>query len=164
MEYYTYYSSPVGKLLITAEAELITGLWFEKTAKIPENGIFTDSLPIFQRLCGWLDEYFDGASPDASILPLKLDGTPFQMLVWELLREIPYGKSTTYGSLAKLAAKKQGKTRMSAQAVGNAVVKNPISIIIPCHRVLGIGGNLTGYAGGLDKKRFLLNLERIQYK
>ena len=107
----------------------------------------------------WLDQYFQGIfrQPD---FPLDPSGTPFQKLIWKLLLEIPYGKTATYGELARRAAAELGREKMSAQAVGQAAHHNPIAIIIPCHRLVGTGGNLTGYASGLDRKRWLLNHEQ----
>lgn len=164
MEYYTYYLSPLGKLLITADETCLTGIWFQDRKAPPTYGVFREMHPVFLQAHKWLDAYFAGEPCDTQALPLNPKGTQFQMLVWRLLLDIPWGESSTYGQLAKQAAEILGKKHMSPQAVGNAVGKNPISIVIPCHRVLGSGGRLTGYAGGLDRKRFLLDLERIQYK
>ena len=164
MEFYTIYPSPLGNLLITAEKNDITGIWYENSKTIPRHALALDTLPVFLEVRKWLDDYFGGKPCDANTLPLKPKGTPFQMTVWSLLLDIPWGETSTYGELAKLAAKRLGKETMSAQAIGNAVGKNPISIVIPCHRCLGAGDTLTGYAGGLDRKCFLLGLEKIQYK
>ena len=112
-----------------------------------------------QKAKAWLDAYFAGNAPSPAALPLRPEGTEFRRLIWGLLLEIPYGKTVTYGALAKRAAEILGKPRMSAQAVGQAVGRNPISILIPCHRVVGAGGQLTGYAGGLARKEYLLRLE-----
>ena len=116
-------------------------------------------LPVFEEAKAWLDRYFGGGVPDFTP-PLRLYGTPFRKAVWELLLGVPYGHTVAYGELAALAAERLGRARMSARAVGNAVGHNPISIIIPCHRVTGAGGKLTGYAAGLDTKARLLALER----
>ena len=164
MIYYTYYPSPIGKLLITAEDAHLTGIWYDTARSIPSGAVSTEDAPIIRQTCRWLDCYFSGNPCETGTLFLKSQGTAFQTLVWDLLLEIPWGKTTTYGELAKLAALRMGKERMSAQAVGYAVGKNPISIVIPCHRCLGAGNALTGYAGGPDRKRFLLDLEQIQYK
>ena len=163
MEYYTFYDSPLGPLLLTADPIGITGIWYDNAHKLSKNAMESDSFSHFILLRSWLDAYFSGKAPDIRILALHPSGTPFQMLIWELLQEIPYGKSATYGDLAKAAANRLGKMVMSAQAVGGAVGKNPLSIVIPCHRVLGRGSSLTGYAGGLDRKNFLLDLEKIHY-
>jgi methylated-DNA-[protein]-cysteine S-methyltransferase len=155
---YTNYASPLGTITIAAENGAIVALRLpgQTCAYIKDavNGI----TPELQAAILWLDDYFAGRIPTTRI-PLAPKGTAFQQSVWQLLRQIPYGQSTTYGALAQ----KLSKT-MSAQAVGQAVGKNPISIMIPCHRVLGSGGALTGYAGGLDKKIALLDLEKIPYQ
>ena len=116
-------------------------------------------MPVVELARKWLDIYFSGREPDIEV-PLHLTGTPFQNEVWELLCAIPYGKTVTYGELAKRLAEKKGLPRMSAQAIGGAVGRNPVSIIVPCHRVVGANGSLTGYAGGVDKKLRLLELEK----
>ena len=115
--------------------------------------------PILDRTRDWLCRYFAGQAPDPGQLPLKPTGTPFRELVWRLLLQIPYGKTVSYGELAQKAAELLGKPRMSAQAVGQAVGANPIPVIIPCHRVMGADGSLTGYAGGVHYKQYLLELE-----
>lgn len=163
MEFYTVYHSPIGILTLTSHQGKLTGIWYEGSKFMPKNLTRQDDLPVFNSVRTWLDDYFAGKKPEAAGLPLSPSGTEFQKLVWSMLLQIPYGKFTTYGALAKEAALTLGKERMSAQAIGNAVGRNPISIIIPCHRVLGIDGTLTGYAGGLDRKRFLLDLENIQF-
>lgn len=124
-----------------------TGGWIEK----PDH-------PVFEKLRFWLRCYFSGENQELGI-PLAPEGSPFQSAVWEMLVQIPYGELTTYGALAKRLAKKRGVAFMSAQAVGGAVGHNPISLLIPCHRVVGATGALTGYAGGIDKKKALLRLE-----
>ena len=165
MEYTASYSSPVGDILMAADDIGLTGLWFEGQKYYPDlkNGKNMPDLPVFNEARRWLDTYFSGKSPDFTP-PLHMVGTPFQTDVWNILLAIPYGKTTTYGDIAKQIAQKMGLSRMSAQAVGGAVGRNRISIIVPCHRVLGADGALTGYAGGIDKKRYLLNLEGIPVK
>ena len=116
---------------------------------------------IFARTRRWLDAYFSGRQPDVSALPMAPRGSAFAQSVWQLLLEIPYGQTVTYGQLAKRLAERRGLAQLSAQAVGGAVGHNPISVIIPCHRVLGAKNQLTGYAGGLDVKTFLLKLEGV---
>lgn len=163
MYYSDYYYSPIGEILIVCSNEAIIGLWIAGqkhfSAGIKEKTIPNEEHPLILKAKDWLDKYFNGKSPDISALPLKPKGTDFQQCVWKLLREIPYGETVTYGELARRVKKELGKERMSAQAVGGAVGKNPISVIIPCHRVIGTDGSLTGYDGGIDKKRFLLELE-----
>ena len=120
-----------------------------------------DDIPVFVKTKKWLNRYFAGQKPSINELPLAPSGNEFRQNVWKLLCEIPYGETTTYGELARKIAKQMNKTSMSAQAVGGAVGHNPVSIIIPCHRVVGTGGNLTGYAGGIDIKIKLLKLEGV---
>ena len=108
----------------------------------------------------WLESYFAGENPDPNDILLDVCGTDFQNAVWQLLTDIPYGRTMTYGEIARKIAEQFGKSNMAAQAVGNAIGRNPIQIIIPCHRVIGSSGNLTGYIGGLDRKRYLLGLEQ----
>lgn len=162
MQYVSHYQSPLGGILLAADGAGLTGLWFEGQ-KYFARGLDSEAaeraLPVFELACKWLDIYFSGREPDIEV-PLHLTGTPFQNEVWELLRTIPYGKTVTYGELAKRLAEKKGLPRMSAQATGGAVGRNPVSIIVPCHRVVGADGSLIGYAGGVDKKLKLLELER----
>lgn len=159
MQYTTTYQSPLGELLLACGGEGLTGLWF-KGGKYFALGLDSEheerETPVFGQTRRWLDLYFSGREPDFTP-PLHLTGSPFQRSVWELLRQIPYGKTATYGEIAERLAAGQG--RASAQAVGGAVGRNPISIIVPCHRVVGAGGSLTGYAGGIDRKAGLLRLE-----
>ena len=161
MEWIDTYTSPLGNMLIAADEIGITGIWFEKQ-KYYASSLSKEreaaKTPAIEAAECWLKLYFEGKAPDFSV-PLHLIGTDFQRRVWGLLLAIPYGKTRTYGDLAAQIAKETGRKRMSAQAVGSAVGHNKISILVPCHRVVGAGGNLTGYAGGLDKKIFLLKLE-----
>lgn len=147
---YCQYPSPVGTLYLTADEDGLTGVWMH-----PEK---TEDFPVLSQAKLWLDSYFAG-NPAEITFPLNPHGTVFQQKVWDLLLTIPYGETTTYGALAREMARRTGRERMSAQAVGQAVGKNPISILIPCHRVVGAGGKLTGYAGGLEKKEWLLRHE-----
>ncbi len=161
MEFFEHYLSPVGKLLMASDRERLTGLWFEGQKYFPYDicGDFSEKeLPIFKMTRKWLDGYFSGKKPELDI-PLGVCGTEFQNEVWDILRAIPYGNTVTYKDIAEIIAKKHGIKQMSAQAVGGAVGKNRISIIIPCHRVIGRSGALTGYAGGTEKKLYLLKLE-----
>lgn len=161
MEYVSEYRSPLGKMLLAADDKGLTGAWFEGQKYFARglDGEYEErKLPLFKEVKCWLDLYFSGQEPKFQI-PIHLIGTKFQQEVWEVLCEIPYGETTTYGSIAAKIARKRGMTGMSAQAVGGAVGHNPISVLVPCHRVLGAGGSLTGYAGGVERKRKLLELE-----
>lgn len=156
------YASPVGRLTLACDGEHLTGLWLEGQKYFGGTGFAAmepgEYPPVFAQAREWLDRYFAGEKPDASRLPLAPAGSTFRQAVWQLLGEIPYGEVTTYGELAqRLSARLDRRT--SARAVGGAVGHNPISIIIPCHRVVGSGGNLTGYAGGIDRKIWLLEHE-----
>lgn len=163
MQYIYHYKSPLGGITMASDGTALTGLWFDGQKYFAE-GIKPDAeekkLPIFDEAMRWLDIYFSGRRPDFTP-PLNLEGTAFRKEVWQLLLQIPYGQTTTYGELAAQLAAHNGLKRMSAQAVGGAVGHNPISIIVPCHRVVGTGGSLTGYVGGLAKKLALLKLEGI---
>ncbi len=154
--------SPLGRLTLAGEDGALTGLWLEGQkyfgATLPGDAVEED-LPVFREARRWLDRYFAGERPAIGELPLAPAGSSFRRLVWELLREIPYGEVITYGALAREAARRMGRESMSAQAVGGAVAHNPISIIIPCHRVVGADGSLTGYAGGVRRKLWLLRHE-----
>ena len=154
--------SPLGAILLSSDGQALTGLWFAGQRSTPEPGDTTAeaaALPVFQETVRWLNAYFGGREPDFTPA-LRLRGTPFQVAVWTLLRAIPYGQTVTYGALAAQAARQLGVSRMSAQAVGGAVGRNRIALIVPCHRVVGADGGLVGYAGGLDRKKALLALER----
>ena len=159
MHYVNYYNSPLGKILLAADDFGLSGLWFTNqkyyAANLDENHEEKD-LPIFKIAKKWLDIYFSGREPEyTSELHLNLTGTDFQLAIWHSLMKIPYGTTITYGEIAEKILNKN-----FSRAIGNAVSRNPISIIIPCHRVVGSNGKLTGYAGGVDKKKYLLNLEK----
>ena len=142
-----------------SDGEALTGLSFEKPQDLDESqDCCGEELPVFIQTRQWLDCYFSGQAPEF-IPPLRTTGTPFCKTVWEILLTIPFGETMTYGEIAARIAKQMGIRKMSAQAVGGAVSRNPIALIIPCHRVIGSGGSLTGYAGGLDRKAWLLELE-----
>ncbi len=161
MKYTDRYRSPLGDILLAADETGLTGLWFEGQKYFAlrlDQKHEERELPVFSRTKEWLDIYFSGKEPEIS-LPLHFTGTTFQNKIWDLLCQIPYGQTTTYGAIARQYAAQEGIAHMSAQAVGGAVGHNSISIIVPCHRVLGSDGSLTGYAGGLDKKAALLELE-----
>lgn len=158
MVYRTSYNSPVGRIGLESDGASLTGLWFERQkADLSEEPEYRE-LPVLAQTAHWLDQYFSGQVPDIT-MPLRFAGTAFQLEVWSILQTIPYGQTTTYGKIAAVIAAKRGIVKMSAQAVGNAVGKNPIAIIVPCHRVIGADGSLTGFAAGLDIKRALLNIE-----
>lgn len=160
MEYYSIYNSPIGELLLVSDGATLTGLFFDGKKRVEEEKKSEKKISVLENTRKWLDIYFQGEEPN--FLPdMSFYGTSFQQEVWKLLKEIPYGQVVSYGELAKKLAAQRGMKRMSAQAIGGAVGKNPISIIIPCHRVIGSDGSLTGYGGGLDKKEFLLKLEGI---
>ena len=162
MTYTQHYDSPLGGILLAADDVGLTGLWFDGQkyfARGLSNERIAQETPILTEAKRWLDIYFTGKEPDFTP-PLHPIGSAFRRSVWEILLQIPYGQTATYGEIARQLAKKQGLDRMSAQAVGGAVGHNEISIIIPCHRVVGADGSLTGYAGGIGKKEKLLELER----
>lgn len=163
MYYSTTYPSPVGIITLACDGDNLVGLWMEGQkyhgGAIPEEMAEKSDMPVFDAAKKWMDRYFAGETPSAFELPLRPIGSKFRQEVWRILCEIPYGKVITYGDIAKKMAVKMGKERMSSQAVGGAVGHNPISIMIPCHRVVGANGSLTGYAGGISTKVRLLELE-----
>ncbi|MDR0817841.1 MAG: methylated-DNA--[protein]-cysteine S-methyltransferase [Clostridiales Family XIII bacterium] len=172
MYYTTNYASPLGRILLAGDGKNIVGLWLEgqkyygDTLKDKKHGekaeaaeaVQKDDLPVFAAAKDWLGRYFRGDKPGIAELPLSPAGSEFRKMVWDILCKIPYGEYITYGDIAAAVSAKTGR-QMSAQAVGGAVGHNPISIIIPCHRVVGTGGSLTGYAGGIGKKVKLLEHE-----
>lgn len=157
----TKYESPVGNLTLVSNGCQLTGLFVDGQRYFPDVSKMETKkdLAVFDATIHWLDAYFEGKSPCGETIPLKPEGTAFRMAVWKLLMAIPYGETTTYGELARKLNETAGMNTC-ARAVGNAVGHNPISIIIPCHRVIGVDGGLTGYAGGLDVKQKLLQLEQ----
>jgi len=165
MLYTTNYDSPLGRLLLAGDGEKVIGLWMEGQkyfgAGLGGEAVEKDDLPLFHSVKSWLDRYFRGEKPAIAELPLAPVGSDFRKAVWQILCEIPYGECITYGDIAARVAATMHKESMSGQAVGGAVGHNPISVIIPCHRVVGAGGSLTGYAGGIDKKIALLKLEGV---
>ena len=155
--------SPVGTLTLVSDGTYLNGVWMEGQkyfgGSLSGTWVSRDDLPVFAETRTWLERYFAGERPLPGQLPLRPLGGAFRQLVWELLCQIPYGQVTTYGALAAEAAVRMGRASMSSQAVGGAVGHNPISIIIPCHRVVGANGSLTGYAGGIPTKLRLLEHE-----
>ncbi|MGI6664707.1 MAG: methylated-DNA--[protein]-cysteine S-methyltransferase [Christensenellaceae bacterium] len=165
MYYTTTYDSPLGLLTFAADDENLIGLWIEGQkyhgAALLEEMLEKKDLPIFDATKKWLERYFAGKNPLPNEIPLAPAGSAFRQDVWEMLLEIPYGNLTTYGEIGRKVAQKMNRESMSAQAIGGAVGHNPISIIIPCHRVVGRDGSLTGYAGGIDIKTKLLEIEGV---
>ncbi len=162
MTYIYHYHSPLGGITISSNGSEITGLWFDGQKYFGDTlskDYEEKDLPIFEEATKWLTIYFSGKAPDFTP-PLKMDTTPFRKAVWEIMLTIPFGETMTYGQIADRIAKRRGLTKMSAQAVGGAVGHNSISLIIPCHRVVGTNGSLTGYAGGIEKKLQLLTMEK----
>lgn len=162
MTFTQHYDSPLGGILLAADEVGLTGLWFDGEKYFADNLPVEHTeleTPILAETRQWLDIYFTGNEPNF-MPPLHPIGSDFRKAVWEILLQISYGQTTTYGEISRKLAEKQGLARMSAQAVGGAVGHNEISIIIPCHRVVGTNGSLTGYAGGIDKKLKLLELEK----
>lgn len=153
MKYINYYDSPLGRITLASDGENLTGLWFDGQ-KYCLKGLSDDAkktdLPIFETAKKWLNIYFGGENPNFSV-PIAFNDTEFRVSVWKLIMDIPYGETVTYKSLGEKIAEQTGKKSMSAQAIGGAVGHNPISVIVPCHRVVGSDGSLTGYAGGTEK-------------
>lgn len=165
----TNYQSPIGNILLASKENQLVGLWIEGQKNALSNLQSEEEIKqceneILMKTKNWLDQYFRGERPLIEQLDFNPSGTDFRKEVWKILCEIPYGEVTSYKRIAMILAKKRGLKHMSAQAVGNAVGHNPISIIIPCHRVIGSDGNITGYAGGIDKKIYLLNHEKVDTK
>ena len=161
MDYTHHYISPLGGITIASDGKYLTGLWFDGQKYFADtlNAQHEEkNLDVFRQTDLWLDIYFSGKEPDFTP-PLRMRGSEFRQEVWQILLTIPFGKTTTYGEIAKILADRRGTNTMSAQAVGGAVGHNPISLIVPCHRVLGANRALTGYAGGLEKKAWLLDME-----
>jgi methylated-DNA-[protein]-cysteine S-methyltransferase len=163
--YSTTHMTPIGEVMLAADEVSLVGLWIDGQKyhgeTLPYPPVKVDGLAVFDKVRDWLDSYFAGGRPSAADLPLAPIGGAFRQGVWDILRHIPYEKTVTYGDIAKEMAVRMGRDRMSNQAVGGAVGHNPISIIIPCHRVVGSNGSLTGYAGGIWRKVKLLKLEGV---
>lgn len=164
MLYSVDYESPVGKLTLAADEKALVGLWMEGQryfgSSLQVETMCHEIVPVLGNAVSWLDAYFAGGKPALENVPLSLQGTDFQLSVWKALCTIPYGKTSTYGAIARQLSDELDRN-VSPRAVGNAVGHNPISIIIPCHRVVGSNGSLTGYAGGLERKEYLLQLEGV---
>lgn len=163
--YQTTMESAVGKITLGSDGENLVGLWTEGQRNFgdtPNEMVPNDNLNVFTITKDWVNRYFEGKRPQISELPLAPIGGEFRQIVWKMLMDIPYGEVVTYGEFAKKIAKQRGIEKMSAQAVGGAVAHNPISIIIPCHRVVGANGNLTGFSGGLQMKLQLLQHEGVE--
>ena len=163
MYYYYKYSFPIGIITLASDENSIVGLWLENQKyymdALSGKQCLEEETAVIRLAKGWLERYFGGESPSADELPVTFIGSDFRKQVWSILREIPYGSVMTYGDIARRMASDKNVEKMSAQAVGGAVGHNPVSIIIPCHRVVGASGSLTGYAGGIDIKIKLLDLE-----
>lgn len=160
--YYCTYKSKIGLLYLISDGESLIGCYLEGQKYFPnniDNYYLNEELSILAKSKDWLEKYFNGENPSIDEIPLNYIGTEFRKTVWEVLKDISYGELVTYKHIAKKIAKAKGLETMSAQAVGGAVGHNPLLIFIPCHRVIGVDGSLTGYAAGLENKRFLLNLE-----
>lgn len=166
--YTTRYQSPIGEILLAGSKKSIIGLWIERqkyfAVSLSDHFQEKNDCPVLLKAEKWLDDYFAGKKPPVSKLSLAPIGSEFRQIVWKILMEIPYGETRTYGGIAQEAARRMGKQRMASQAVGGAVGHNPIAIIIPCHRVIGANGDLTGYAGGIDLKIKLLDHEGAKYR
>lgn len=161
MDFKSCYNSPLGKIILKSDGEFLTGLWFENSKDNIKNACDTQekSLSIFDQTKLWLDEYFGGNIPTFTPKYKFENQSPFKLLVWSFVEKIPYGKTITYGDIAKEIAKIKHIDKMSAQAVGGAVGANPICLIVPCHRVVGANNKLVGYGGGIENKIKLLKLE-----
>ena len=164
MHYLNHYESPLGAMTMAGDGEHLTGLWFDgqkyDRSTIDGNAEFKPHLPVFTQTTQWLDTYFEGTEPSFT-LPIRIEGSDFKKMVTSIMLSIPFGATSTYVRIAAEVARRTGRTHMSAQAVGGAVGRNPIVLIVPCHRVLASDGNLRGYAGGVDRKEWLLEREGV---
>ena len=160
--YYCTYESKIGLFYLVSDGENLCGCYLENQKYFP-NDIndyqFNEELNVFLKSITWLEKYFKGENPSIDEIPLNFNGTEFRNTVWKVLKEIPFGEVITYRDIGEIIAKTKGLKTMSAQAVGGAVGHNPLLIFIPCHRVIGADGSVTGFAAGLENKKFLLNLE-----
>ena len=167
MDYSIQYQTPIGQVTLASNTHALTGLWF--SGQKYDNSKYcyplpsVDADPVLRAAVQWLDAYWQKRMPSPSDIPIAFHGSDFRIKIWQLLLQIPYGSCITYGELAQQYCVETGSPAMSAQAVGSAVGRNPISIIIPCHRVIGSKGSMTGYAGGIDRKIALLSHEDISF-
>ena len=164
MHYLNHYESPLGTMTMASDGEHLTGLWFDgqkyDRSTIDGNAELKPHLPVFTQTAQWLDAYFEGSDPGFTP-PISVEGSDFKKMVSSIMLSIPFGATSTYARIAAEVARRTGRTHMSAQAVGGAVGRNPIVLIVPCHRVLASNGSLRGYAGGVDRKERLLQMEGV---
>ena len=164
MHYLSYYESPLGAMTMASDGEHLTGLWFDgqnyDRSTIDGNAELKPHLPVFTQTTQWLDAYFGGTDPGFTP-PIRVEGSDFKRMVTSIMLSIPFGATSTYARIAAEVARRTGRKQMSAQAVGGAVGRNPIVLIVPCHRVLASDGSLRGYAGGVDRKEWLLEREGV---
>ena len=164
MQYLSHYESPLGAMTMASDGEHLTGLWFDgqkyDRSTIDDDAALQPHLPVFTQTAQWLDTYFEGADPDFTP-PIRVEGSDFKKMVTSIMLSIPFGTTSTYAQIAAEVALRTGRKQMSAQAVGGAVGRNPISLIVPCHRVVASSGSLRGYAGGVDRKERLLDMEGV---
>ena len=160
-KYLRKYPSEIGELFLVSDEKSLLSISFERP---DSNDYIIEDTPALRAAERWLEEYFSGGMPDICSVPFRMEGTPFEEEVWSILLTIGYGKTMTYGDIAAVIAERRGMKRMSAQAVGGAVGRNRLPVLIPCHRVLGKNGRVTGYSGGIDKKIRLLEIENIRWR
>ena len=166
MHYVSHYESPLGAMTMASDGEHLTGLWFDgqkyDRSTISDEAVVQPLLPVFTQTARWLDAYFEGSDPGFTP-PISVEGSDFKKMVSSIMLSIPFGATSTYAQIAAEVARRTGRTHMSAQAVGGAVGRNPIVLIVPCHRVVASDGSLRGYAGGVDRKEWLLKMEASTY-
>ena len=164
MHYVSHYESPLGAMTMASDSEHLTGLWFDgqkyDRSTISDDAVLRPHLPVFTQTSQWLDAYFGGTDPGFTP-PIRVEGSDFKKMVTSIMLSIPFGATSTYARIAAEVARRMGRKQMSAQAVGGAVGRNPIVLIVPCHRVLASDGSLRGYAGGVDRKERLLEMEGV---
>ena len=164
MHYLSHYESPLGAMTMASDGEHLTGLWFDgqkyDRSTISDEAVVQPLLPVFTQTARWLDAYFEGTDPGFTP-PIRVEGSDFKKMVTSIMLSIPFGATSTYARIAAEVARRTGRKQMSAQAVGGAVGRNPIVLIVPCHRVVGANGSLRGYAGGVDRKERLLEMEGV---